>query len=405
VRRLTTVALVLLGVIAACSDNPSNPAAVGATATTVEPTTTTAPPDTVAATTEIPTTQATTTEVTTTEVTTTESPTTKGPTTGQPAATWEQVTAPSNCMCSDGSPYSYWIHKADPHKVVFFLEGGGACLDALTCTIGSPAYRSSLGREDDPNGFSGIFDFGDARNPLAGYSFVFAPYCTGDVHLGTASHQYSPELTVQHKGSINATTALGALAAQFPDATQLFVTGESAGSVPAPMYAGMAHDLLPNSEITVLADGSGAYPDDPTVNAKVGALWGTAAAIPPWPENAGLTAADWGAPSLFVQAAKHDPQIIFGRHDYAHDFVQQIFSSLLGFPATDVLSAIDANGTQIKQGGVDLHSYIAPGQGHTVLSRPGFYTETVEGVRLVDWVSDLVRRQPDLDVHCTDCTG
>jgi hypothetical protein len=24
-------------------------------------------------------------------------------------------------------------------------------------------------------------------------------------------------------------------------------------------------------------------------------------------------------------------------------------------------------------------------------------------VLLVDWVSDLIRREPDLDVHCTDC--
>ena len=307
-------------------------------------------------------------------------------------------------MCADGSPYSYWIHKADPNKVVFFLEGGGACIDINTCAFGSPAYRSSIGARDDPNGFSsGIFDFNDARNPLADYSFVFAPYCTGDVHLGTATHVYGPELTVQHKGSINASTALQALATAFPDTTQLVVAGESAGSVPTPLYAGLAHDLLPDSTITVLADGSGAYPDDPAVNARVGALWGTESGIPPWPENSGLTAADWGAPDLFVQAGKHDPEIIFGRHDYAFDFVQTIFSGLLGFPADDLVSQIDANGTKIDQGGVDLHSYIAPGQGHTVLSSAAFYTETVEGVPLVDWVTDLIKRKPDLDVHCTDC--
>ena len=89
-------------------------------------------------------------------------------------------------MCADGSPYSYWIHRADPDKVVFFLQGGGACFDAGTCTFGSIAYRVVLGAADDPNTFtSGIFDFTDARNPLADYSFVFAPYCTGDVHSAT----------------------------------------------------------------------------------------------------------------------------------------------------------------------------------------------------------------------------
>ena len=100
---------------------------------------------------------------------------------------------------------------------------------------------------------------------------------------------------------------------------------------------------------------------------------------------------------------KHDPQIIFGRHDYAYDFVQTIFTGLLGFPSKDLLATIDANGAQIEKSGVDLRSYISPGQGHTVLSSRGFYTETVGGVLLVDWVTDLIRRQPDPDVHCTVC--
>jgi hypothetical protein len=309
-------------------------------------------------------------------------------------------------MCADGSPYSYWIHRADPDKVVFFLQGGGACFDAGTCAFNSKAYRVHLGPNDDPNTFkTGVFDFTDTRNPLADYSFVFAPYCTGDVHIGNASHEYGPQLTVQHKGSVNASTALNALATQFPDTAQLLVTGESAGSVPTPLYAGLAHDLLPNAEITVLADGSGAYPDIPAINSVIGAVWGTEAAIPPWPENAGLTAATWSFPGLFVQAGKHDPEIIFGRHDYAFDMVQQFFAGLAGIASDDLVTLIDQNETQIEQGGVDLRSYIAPGQAHTVLSSPVFYTENVEGVALVDWVSGLVRRQPDLDVHCTDCVG
>ncbi|MEY2580951.1 MAG: hypothetical protein QOE09_800 [Ilumatobacteraceae bacterium] len=309
-------------------------------------------------------------------------------------------------MCADGSPYTYYIHKADPTKVVFFLQGGGACFDASTCAFDSGSYRVKLGPNDDPNTFStGVFDFGDARNPLADYSFVFAPYCTGDVHIGNATHQYGPQLTVQHKGSVDATTALKDLAAQFPNAAQIVVTGESAGSVPAPLYAGLAHDLLPNAEITVLADGSGAYPDVPAINNVIGQVWGTESAIPPWPENAGLTAATWSFPGLFVQAHKHDPNIIFGRHDYAFDRVQAFFAGLAGIASDNLVSLIDKNEAQVEQSGVDLRSYISPGNSHTVLSSPGFYSETTEGVPLVEWVTDLIRRQPDPDVHCTTCTS
>ena len=392
-RGFVAIAIALLGVVAACSDESSNSSSTTAAtvapvaAVTVPAAETTSPPPATAA----DTTPATTAPAPTTEV--------------APVAGWEEVSAPSECVCADGSPYKYWIHRGDPNKVVFFLQGGGACFDPGTCAFDSGSYKTTIGASDDPNGFSaGIFDFTDARNPLADYSFVFAPYCTGDVHLGNSAHQYTPELTVQHKGSVDATAALNTLATEFPDTAQLVVTGESAGSVPTPLYAGLAHDLLPAAAVTVLADGSGAYPDVPAINATLGQVWGTESAIPPWPENAGLTAETWSFPGLFVQAYKHDPDIIFGRHDYAFDRVQSFFASLAGIAADDLVTLIDKNETQIEAAGVDLRSYISPGNSHTVLSSPAFYTETVEGVPLVDWVSDLIRRQPDPDVHCTQCT-
>jgi hypothetical protein len=400
VRRLVVLAVVSLGIFAACSDESTSSSSTASSLTTGE---TAAPAISSAQTVVTSATEADSGTVFDTPPQTT-APAAATTAAAPVAAGWEQVTASGECMCADGSPYSYWIRRADPNKVVFFMQGGGACFDVNSCAFAGGTYKSNTGLFDDPTNLSGIFDFTDARNPMADYSFVFAPYCTGDVHLGNATHVYGPELTVEHKGSVNASTALDDLATQFPDAAEIVVTGESAGSVPTPLYAGLAHDLLPKAEITVLADGSGAYPDVPAINSVLGALWGTESSIPPWPENAGLTAANWSLPGLFVQAGKHDPDIIFGRHDYAFDGVQRLFLGLLGMGADNLVTLIDTNETQIEQGGVDLRSYIAPGGSHTVLSRPDFYTEAVDGVRLVDWVSDLVRREPEPDVHCIDCT-
>lgn len=397
-RQLTTIAVALLGVIAACSDAPATSAPtsapVSAASTTAETTTTVARSTTSVVGTAVATTVATTVAATTTT------------TADDASATWTKVDAPSDCMCADGSAYSYWIRKADPTKVVLFMQGGGACFSASTCAFDSNNYKVTVSELDDPNGFtSGIFDFADPRNPLADHSFVFVPYCTGDLHLGKVAQQYSPDLTIQHNGSVNASTALHDLAAQFPGATEVVVAGESAGSAPTPLYAGLAGDLLPDAEITVLADGSGAYPDMTGINALIGQLWGVQNALPAWPELSEVQPEDWSLPGLFVRAYEHDPDIIFGRHDYAYDGVQQFFAALAGIPADDLVALIDGNENQIEQSGVDLHNYLAPGESHTVLSKPAFYTETVEGVALVDWVTDLVRRRPDLDVHCTDCTA
>ena len=136
---------------------------------------------------------------------------------------------------------------------------------------------------------------------------------------------------------------------------------------------------------------------------EVFAAWGFGNAVPPWPENAGLTAEQWSAPGLFIQSGRHDPEIVFARHDYAYDERQEFWYPVLGMPAEDLLSLIDANETQIEGAGVNLLSFIAPGDEHTVLSDGGFYTEKVNGVLFVDWVTQLVNHEPGADVHCQEC--
>lgn len=377
----------LIGVAAACGgDGDAASETSAATLDTAAPTDTVAAPDTAAS--------PGTTPPTDTEA---------APDTASPQAEWERIAAPAECMCSDGSEFSYFVRRADPTKVVFFLEGGGACFDAAGCGPGSTTYQRSVGYADGFDVTDGLFDLANPANPVAGFSIVFVPYCTGDVHLGNATHDYGNGVVIEHKGYVNASTALGTLAELFPDATELLVTGASAGSVPTPLYAGLAADLLPEARITVFADGSGAYPDIPAINGVIGSAWGTANAIPPWPENAGLTAETWSFPGLFIQAGKHAPEITFARHDYAFDATQTFFAGLAGIRADDLVSLIDQNEAQVEAGGVTLWSYIAPGDDHTVVGLDALYTEEVDGVRLIDWLTALVDGEPVDDVHCEVC--
>ena len=317
---------------------------------------------------------------------------------------WESLTAPADCMCSDGSEFTYFVRQADPNKVLFFLEGGGACFNKDTCGPDSGTFKRTVGHDGGMTDGEGIFDFSNPKNPFADYSMVFVPYCTGDVHIGNATTDYGDGVVVHHNGYVNGSTALAKMAELFPDATQVVVAGESAGSIPTPLYAGLAHDLMPTAKLTVLADGSGAYPDAPVLNATIGAQWGTMKAVPNWPTTAGLTAEQWSLPGLFVQAGKHDPTITFARHDYAFDNTQTSFAALAGVPAENLVQLIDTNEQQIEASGIDLYSYIAPGDTHTVLHSNAFYTETVNGTLFVDWVTDLITAQPIADVHCSgDC--
>jgi Pectinacetylesterase len=315
---------------------------------------------------------------------------------------WRRVVPGGDCQCADGSKFSFWIRKANPKKVVFYLQGGGACFSAKTCARGSDLYRTNLRSDGGPTGQAGMFDFAERRNPFADYSIVYVPYCTGDVHLGNTTTRYAPGLTVRHKGYVNGTAALDHLTATFPEATNVAVIGESAGSVAAPLYAGLASDRLPKARITVLADGSGSYPDVPRVN-NIIAAWGAGNALPDWAKSAGRGGKRWSFPGFFIQSGRHNPKIVFARHDHAYDEVQELFNSLAGIPAKDLPSLIDRNETQIENAGVNLLSYTAPGNAHTVVSDEPFYTEQVNGQRFVDWVTRLIERKPVADVHCRQC--
>ncbi len=332
------------------------------------------------------------------------------PTTTEEIENWEKIVAPADCMCSDGSEFSIFVRHASSSKVMFFFQGGGACFDANGCDPTSGQYLPRVIGPADIGEGEGIFDFDNPDNPFADFSVVFVPYCTGDVHIGNAVHDYGlsdsgNDVVVHHNGYVNGTTALAKLVELFPDAAEVVVSGESAGSIPTPLYAGLLHDQLPNARLTVLADGSGAYPDVPSLNSFIGGLWGTVNAIPDWPENADATAENWSLPGLFVRAGAHDPAITFARHDYAFDETQAFFGALAGVEADDLVTLIDRNETQIEASGITLFSYISPGDSHTVLGKPAFYTETVEGTSLRDWVAALVAGTPVTDVHCTECTS
>jgi hypothetical protein len=317
-------------------------------------------------------------------------------------AGWEEVVPGGDCRCADGSEYSFYARDADPTKVVLFLDGGGACWSAETCDPeGANEYQRTV---EPPNG-EGIFDFDDERNPLADSSFVYVPYCTGDVHLGDATADYAPGLTVEHKGFVNGTAALDHLATTFPDATEVVVVGASAGAVSAPTYAGLVADRMPDAHVTSIADSGGSYPDDRSFDdIMFEGPWGLDGTLPDWPEGYGPDGERASVPGLTVAAGRHDAGITFARYDHAHDENQALHVRLVGFAYDDLLDLIDANEALIEDGGVEVASFTAPGDDHVVFDNDSLYTESVDGVALVDWVSRVLAGEPVDDVHCTDCS-
>jgi hypothetical protein len=318
------------------------------------------------------------------------------------AAGWEKIVPGGDCQCADGSEFAFFERRADPTKVVFFLDGGGTCTDATSCAFVPDSYDWKI--NDNPAEEGGIFDFARADNPFGDHSFIYVPSCTGDVHLGDVTREYTPELTVEHNGYVNGTAALSYLAENYPDATQVVVVGKTNGSIAAPIYGGLAADLLPDAHVIVWGGQSGHIPDDPDLNAQYfGDLWGAYDNMPDWEVNEGLPARDWGPRRFWIQAGLHGPDIVLARFDYAFDGEAAKSAASLGLDPSEFLAVIDANEAAIEATGVVLHSYTAPGDEHGLFEWPAFYELEVNGVTLVDWVDALLAGQPLADVHCTEC--
>ena len=138
-----------------------------------------------------------------------------------------------NAYCGDGSPYKVFVEARSSSRLGLKIQGGGACWSHFTCfTLGTA--RGSIPRQPkDSQGFSSDSSF---QSPIADFSYIYFPYCTGDVHLGTHIASYDDK-SYRHSGKDNIYKAVRYLMEnqivnpQYID--ELVLYGDSAGALGA----------------------------------------------------------------------------------------------------------------------------------------------------------------------------
>jgi hypothetical protein len=175
-----------------------------------------------------------------------------------PASEWTWVEFPDS-QCANGSSTGLGVNPGTDSHVVIYLMGGGACWDAATCYVAKSAWNVDLGY--GVANFSGeafrsipLFDRRAAANPFRAASFVYVPYCTGDLHVGTSEQRYLTTQTTKHVGAKNLDAFLKRLTPTFAASRRVFVIGTSAGGFGAQMNAWRFVAAFPSSEVHVLAD-------------------------------------------------------------------------------------------------------------------------------------------------------
>lgn len=338
---------------------------------------------------------------------------------------WNPIEPGGDTICSDGSPFRFFVRAGDPGKLMVYLQGGGGCWTGATCDPDlRPTYkrvvetelRSAPGTEPEEGAMHGIFAFGHPENPFADYSVVLVPYCTGDVHIGDALASYTApaganpegeehaehEVTVHHKGWVNGQAALAWTAEHFLEPETVFVTGSSAGAIPSPVYARQLTETYPEARVVQLGDGAGGYRN--LSQAQPHAQWRTLDALASkYPEFAAMTPEAFSFEALYTTTGKAASRIQLARYDTAEDETQIQFLRISQTDVDSLQPLLDANEADIDAEISNYASYVAPGTVHTILLRPEVYTYEVNGVRFRDWLAALATGEPVEDVHCGTC--
>jgi len=98
----------------------------------------------------------------------------------------EEVADDYGAKCLDGTAAGYYLRDVAGSKDwVFFLQGGGLCIDIVDCLARAKSHLGSSknwsAAYDDQ---SNVLNSNSAENPFAGFNAVYVPYCSGDTYLG-----------------------------------------------------------------------------------------------------------------------------------------------------------------------------------------------------------------------------
>jgi hypothetical protein len=331
------------------------------------------------------------------------------------AGAWSWVPI-AGAVCRDGSPTGFFVKFSDASKdVMIYLEGGGACFNALTCSytprniqemvVGETMDTVRALASPQVPGTEGIFDTTNAANPVRDWNMVYVPYCTGDTHAGTRANVTVPGLPTpqQFVGYRNMTKFLSRIIPTFRTAGKVVLAGASAGGVGAAANFNQAQDGFGKIPVVLLDDSGPIFADSflaPCLQKQMRALWGLDAELPPdcrecfHADGGGL-----GEAAVFLQHKY--PDALAGVVSSVEDSVMRFFFSwgenschVAPYPHEKYAQALADMRDRHGFSPARLGTFFYPGRRHQHLFRPRFYTETVGGMTLAQWTADLIAGKP-----------
>ncbi|APR80141.1 Hypothetical protein A7982_05488 [Minicystis rosea] len=326
-----------------------------------------------------------------------------GPPLDAPEGQWTWMPV-SGAVCRDGSPAGIGVRlHPGSKKVVIYLEGGGACFNGTTCAISLASFgKIAFDGWAATVGQTGIFNDTHGDNPVKGWNAIYVPYCSGDVHAGDATDvdvAGGPQ-NQDFVGYRNMGAYLGRIVPTFPDVTQVLLTGISAGGFGAAFnYDRVASAFCP-TPVTLVDDSGPPMADDylaPCLQKQWRGLWNLPGTLPS-DCSACSEPGGGGIVNYVPYLATKWPESYLGLISSTRD---SVISTFYGFGAASCTQVTPLSGAVYTAGLEDLRDHYMAGSSqwgtyfidstqHTWLLGPGFFTTQVNGMKLTDWMRELL---------------
>jgi hypothetical protein len=311
----------------------------------------------------------------------------------------EPIDAPSNewtwvpfddSSCADGSPTGIGVNPGSSKRLLVFFEGGGACWNEGTCYVFGTAsnIKDGFGRAKfdsqvkSASAAATVFDRTGSDNPFKDYSFVYVPYCTGDVHAGDREQQYGDK-TTRHVGRRNVSAYLKRIVPTFRDSERIVVSGSSAGGFGALVNFWRFKEAFANAQVDLLND-----------------------CAPPFPQSKVATFGDWdeawdlfGAVPAGCEACKDDVGSAFSYYATAYPTSKlallafdndPTISRFYNMEPTAFAAELEALGKRFDAH-PNAHYFFVADEAHTMLRK---LSVTSGGKTLGAWIGEMVTDAP-----------
>jgi hypothetical protein len=307
-----------------------------------------------------------------------------GPGIVAPSETWTWIPV-DGMQCGNGGATGIGVNLTDrSDKVMIFLQGGGACWDAATCFVVKSAVNIESGYTE-ASFTSEIAQIGaawvwqrNALNPFRDASWIYVPYCTGDLHDGTRTATYDVSgvsKTVAHVGALNYEKILARVHATRPAADTIWLTGLSAGAYGVGFNIAATRAAWPNAEVHGLADSSPLIKSEPTRWQAMQTQWAMR-----FPAACSGCPADLGAMPAALQA-EAPAGTRYGLLSYTRD---NVISTYFGLTQDQFQTELDG---EVASLGTDQAAFLIVGTSHVLIGNPTLTTTSnvVESTWVTQW--------------------